>query len=69
MARAAGRQTGTQALAASAAIPFALGAGTLMQYVSFDYLAWIACSYFSFGCANRVSTVVARNGGCIGFGC
>jgi len=36
MARALGGKTGSQALAASAAIPFALGAGSLMQYVSFD---------------------------------
>jgi len=36
MARELGGKTGVQALAASAAIPFALGAGSLMQYVSFD---------------------------------
>src|SRR5436190_27453 len=41
MARALGGKTGTQALAASAAIPFALGAGTLMQYVSLDFLRHI----------------------------
>src|SRR5207302_3659046 len=46
MARELGGRTGAQALAASAAIPFALGAGSLMQYVAFDYLAWVACSYF-----------------------
>jgi 4-amino-4-deoxy-L-arabinose transferase-like glycosyltransferase len=46
MARQLGGNSGTQALAATAAVPFALGAGTLMQYVSFDYLAWVACSYF-----------------------
>ncbi len=46
MARELGGKTGAQALAASAAIPFALAAGSLMQYVSFDYLAWVACSYF-----------------------
>src|ERR1041385_3720146 len=46
MARELGGSTGAQALAASAAIPFALGAGSLMQYVAFDYLAWVACSYF-----------------------
>src|ERR1041385_8569896 len=40
MARELGRSTGAQALASSAAIPFALGAGSLMQYVAFDYLAW-----------------------------
>ena len=33
-----------------------------MQYVSFDYLAWVACSYF-FVLAVQItrSTVVARN--------
>src|SRR5207249_4171362 len=41
MARELGGKTGTQALAASAAIPFALSTGTLMQYVSFDYLVWV----------------------------
>src|SRR5436190_1738422 len=46
MARELGGRTGAQALAASAAIPFALGTGSLMQYVAFDYLAWVACSYF-----------------------
>src|SRR5437764_3473417 len=46
MVRELGGRTGAQAIAASAAIPFALGAGSLMQYVAFDYLAWVACSYF-----------------------
>src|SRR5215469_18759726 len=41
MARELGGNTGAQALAAAAAVPFALAAGTLMQYVSFDYLAWV----------------------------
>src|SRR5437588_7965407 len=69
MARALGGKTGTQALAASAAIPFALGAGTLMQYVSFDYLAWIACSYFFILlCKSRDPRWWLAIGGCIGFG-
>src|SRR6188768_2309732 len=34
MARQLGGKTGAQALAAAAAIPFTLGAGSLMQYVS-----------------------------------
>src|SRR5262249_50861918 len=46
IARELGGKTGAQALAASAAAPFALAAGSLMQYVSFDYLAWVACSYY-----------------------
>src|SRR5262249_17387954 len=46
MARGLGGKGGWQALAASGAIPFARGAGTLMYYVSFGYLAWSGCSYF-----------------------
>jgi hypothetical protein len=69
MARALGGKTGAQALAASAAIPFALGAGTLMQYVSFDYLAWVACSYFFILlCKSRDQRWWLAIGGCIGFG-
>jgi Dolichyl-phosphate-mannose-protein mannosyltransferase len=69
MARELGGKTGAQALAASAAIPFALGAGTLMQYVSFDYLAWVACSYFLILlCKSRDPRWWLAIGGCIGFG-
>src|SRR5438034_9840018 len=69
MARELGGKPGAQALAASAAIPFALGAGTLMQYVSFDYLAWVACSYFFILlCKSRDPRWWLAIGGCIGFG-
>jgi hypothetical protein len=69
MARAFGGKTGAQALAAAAAIPFALGAGTLMQYVSFDYLTWVACSYFFILlCKSRDPRWWLAIGGCIGFG-
>jgi len=69
MARALGGKTSSQALAASAAIPFALGAGSLMQYVSFDYLAWVACSYFFIRlCKSRDPRWWLAIGGCIGFG-
>ena len=69
MARELGGKTGAQALAASAAIPFALGAGSLMQYVSFDYLAWVACSYFFvLLCKTRDPRWWLAIGGCIGFG-
>src|SRR6266436_324205 len=69
MARELGGKTGSQALAASAAIPFALGAGSLMQYVSFDYLAWVACSYFFIRlCKSRDPRWWLAIGGCIGFG-
>src|SRR5207244_5216561 len=40
MARELGGRIGAQLVAACAAIPFCLAAGALMQYVSFDYLAW-----------------------------
>ena len=69
MARELGGKTGAQALAASAAIPFALAAGSLMQYVSFDYLAWVACSYFFILlCRWRDPRWWVAIGGCIGFG-
>ncbi len=69
MARELGGKTGAQALAASAAIPFALGAGSLMQYVSFDYLAWVACSYFFvLLCKSRDPRWWVAIGGCIGLG-
>jgi hypothetical protein len=69
MTRQLGGKTGAQALAASAAIPFALAAGSLMQYVSFDYLAWVACSYFFIRlCRSRDSRWWLAIGSCIGFG-
>jgi hypothetical protein len=69
MARELGGGSGAQALAASAAIPFALGAGSLMQYVAFDYLAWVACSYFLIRlCKSRDPRWWLAIGGCIGFG-
>ena len=69
MARELGGKIGAQALAASAAIPFALAAGSLMQYVSFDYLVWVACSYFFILlCKSRDPRWWLAIGGCIGFG-
>ena len=69
IARELGGKTGAQALAASAAAPFALAAGSLMQYVSFDYLAWVACSYyFVLLCKRRDARWWLAIGGCIGFG-
>ena len=69
MARELGGKSGAQALAAGAAIPFALAAGSLMQYVSFDYLAWVACSYFFVVlCKSRDPRWWVAIGGCIGFG-
>jgi len=40
-----GRRT-AQIVAALAAVPFCLGGGALMQYVSFDYLFWVLAAYF-----------------------
>jgi Dolichyl-phosphate-mannose-protein mannosyltransferase len=46
IARDIGGGRSAQLLAALAATPFCLGAGTLMQYVSFDYLFWVLTAYF-----------------------
>jgi 4-amino-4-deoxy-L-arabinose transferase-like glycosyltransferase len=45
VARELGGSLPAQLLAAAAAIPFNLAGGALMQYVSFDYLAWILTAY------------------------
>jgi hypothetical protein len=46
LAHELGGRRNAELLAALAATPFALGAGTLMQYVSFDYLFWVLTAYF-----------------------
>ncbi len=46
MAKAMGGNRGAQLVAAFAAVPFCLGGGALMQYVSFDYLCWVLAAYF-----------------------
>lgn len=46
MARELGGRRGAQLVAAAAAIPWCLGAGTLMLYVSFDYFFWVLTAYF-----------------------
>jgi hypothetical protein len=69
MARQMGGKRWVQALAASAVMPLALAAGSLMQYVSFDYLAWVACSYFLILlCKSRDPRWWLAIGGSIGFG-
>src|SRR6185437_5340915 len=50
MARTLGGGRRAQLIAAAAAVPFCLGGGALMQYVSFDYLAWALAAY----CALRL---------------
>src|SRR6476659_3421336 len=45
IARELGGGRRAQLLTTLAAVPFCLAAGTLMQYVSFDYLCWVLVSY------------------------
>jgi hypothetical protein len=45
MARDLGGRRGAQLLAAFAALPACLAIGSMMQYVSFDYLAWVLVSF------------------------
>src|SRR5205807_10393627 len=47
MARELGGTRRAQLVAATAAIPFCLVGGALMQYVSFDYLGWVLTAYFT----------------------
>jgi 4-amino-4-deoxy-L-arabinose transferase-like glycosyltransferase len=64
-----GGQRWAQVVAAMAAVPFCLGGGALMQYVSFDYLAWVLVAYFTL---RLLKSDDARwwmaIGGAIGFG-
>jgi hypothetical protein len=46
MARHMGAGRVAQRVAAAASVPFCLGCGSLMQYVAFDYLCWVATAYF-----------------------
>ncbi len=46
MARELGGRRGAQLIAVAAGVPFCLGGGALMQYVSFDYLCWVLVAYF-----------------------
>jgi 4-amino-4-deoxy-L-arabinose transferase-like glycosyltransferase len=50
IARELGGSRGAQFLAACATAPIVLAIGSLMQYVSFDYLAWVAVAYWKPGC-------------------
>jgi Dolichyl-phosphate-mannose-protein mannosyltransferase len=47
MAEELGGKRGARLIAAFAAIPFCLGGGALMQYVSFDYFLWVLTAYFA----------------------
>lgn len=46
MARELGGGRSAQLVAATAAVPFCLASGALMQYVAFDYLFWVLTAYF-----------------------
>jgi dolichyl-phosphate-mannose-protein mannosyltransferase len=46
MARQLGGSRRAQIIAALAAVPFCLGGGALMTYISFDYLCWVLAAYF-----------------------
>ena len=46
MAKDMGGGRAAQVVAACASIPFSLGAGALMQYISFDYFAWVLTAFF-----------------------
>jgi hypothetical protein len=47
MARELGGRRWAQLIAAMAAVPFCIGGGALMQYVSFDYLCWVLTAWFT----------------------
>ena len=68
-ARALGGGRRAQLLATLAAVPFCLAAGTLMQYVSFDYLWWVLVSYLlARGCRSIDPRWWIGIGVAIGFG-
>jgi len=46
MAKDMGGGRAAQVVAACASIPFSLGAGALMQYMTFDYFAWVLTAFF-----------------------
>jgi Dolichyl-phosphate-mannose-protein mannosyltransferase len=45
MAKELGGGKWAQVVAAMAGVPFCLGAGALMQYISFDYVCWVGVAY------------------------
>lgn len=46
MARDLGGKRSAQLLAGAICMPYAIGGGALMQYVSFDFFAWVLTAYF-----------------------
>jgi Dolichyl-phosphate-mannose-protein mannosyltransferase len=69
MARELGGTRWAQLVAATAALPFCLVGGSVMQYVSFDYLGWVLTAYFTLRLlkSNDPRWWIAI-GGSIGFG-
>ena len=45
MAKELGGRKWAQVVAAMAGVPFCLGGGALMQYISFDYVCWVVVAY------------------------
>ncbi|HLH38997.1 MAG TPA: glycosyltransferase family 39 protein [Bryobacteraceae bacterium] len=69
MARGMGGGRFAQMLAALASLPFSIGAGALMQYVSFDYLCWVLTAYFTVrALASEDARWWMAAGAAIGFG-
>ncbi len=52
MAKEMGGEKWAQVVATLAAVPFCLGAGALMQYISFDYVCWALVAW----CVTRVAS-------------
>lgn len=46
MAKEFGGRRGAQCIAAMAAVPFCLGGGAILTYISFDYICWVLAAYF-----------------------
>jgi hypothetical protein len=61
MAKEMGGGRWAQIVAALAGVPFCLGAGALMQYISFDYICWAVVAY-------GVVRLLGRPGGAAGDG-
>jgi len=69
MARELGGGRGAQLFAACAVTPMVIATGTLMQYVSFDYLAWVAVAFFMARlCCTKDARWWLAVGAAIGFG-
>jgi Dolichyl-phosphate-mannose-protein mannosyltransferase len=59
MAREMGGGKWAQVVAALAAVPFCLGGGALMQYISFDYVCWVLVAW----CVTKVAASAGSSPG------